>query len=55
MTLIYIISISLFTVPTIMFEVLTQLHFLLDKNYILRAVSLKCPAFMHIGARFPAG
>lgn len=28
---------------------------LLDKNDILRAVSLKCPAFMHIGARFPAG
>jgi hypothetical protein len=28
---------------------------LLDKNDILRAVFLKFPAFMHIGAMFPAG
>jgi hypothetical protein len=28
---------------------------LMDKNDILRAVSLKCPACMHVGAMFPAG
>jgi hypothetical protein len=28
--------------------------FLLNKNNILRPVAFKCPAFMHVVARFPA-
>jgi hypothetical protein len=38
-------------------KVMQHIYFLspnlLDKNNVLRAVAFKCPAFMHIVARFP--
>jgi hypothetical protein len=39
-------------------KVMQHIYFLgpilMDKNIILRAAAFKCPAFMHVAARFPA-